>query len=99
MSNTIPDWDLHHRLARALEWADVSAEEMAEILGVHVNSIYNYASGRRIPKRGFIRLWAARCGVPPDWLETGDTTSTSGDELPTIWYWRRHWLQLAPVAA
>ena len=68
----IPPWELHHRLARALEWQGVTAEEMAVELGQHVNSVYNYASGRRVPKRSVIRVWALRCGVPFDWLEHGD---------------------------
>ena len=77
MSNTtVPDWDLHHRLARAMEWGHVTPEQMADALGVHVNSIYNYAAGRRIPKRGFIRQWASTCGVPADWLEYGDSVPT-----------------------
>jgi transcriptional regulator with XRE-family HTH domain len=85
MSNTtVPDWDLHHRLARALEWGNVSPEEMANELGVHVNSIYNYAAGRRIPKRGFIRQWAALCNVPGDWLEYGDPPPDSADTYRSI---------------
>jgi transcriptional regulator with XRE-family HTH domain len=92
MSDTIPDWGLHHRLARALEWGNITPEEMAATLGVHVNSIYNYASGRRIPKRGFIRVWALRCGVPFDWLEHGDTETTAPIPPATAGY-------LYPIAA
>lgn len=80
MSTTaVPTWELHHRLARALEWGEVTAEEMAEVLGVHVNSIYNYAAGRRVPKRGFVAMWAMRCGVPLDWLLNGEGGSGGPD--------------------
>lgn len=41
-TQTIPDVMLHHRLRIALEHAHVEPEEMAEELGTHVNTVYNY---------------------------------------------------------
>lgn len=68
----IPQWQLHHRLSAALEVSGVSAEEMANELGVHPNTTRNYAGGRSTPNKGTIRLWAMVTGVDEHWLLTGE---------------------------
>lgn len=83
MSNDtlIPTWQLHHRLALALEASGVSSERMAAELGVHVNTVHNYAAGRRTPKLGLVKQWADVCRIDRDWLWSGasvPTTSTRG---------------------
>jgi transcriptional regulator with XRE-family HTH domain len=83
MSNTqtVPTWQLHHRLALALEASGVSPELMAQEIGVHVNSIHNYSHGRRVPKLAVVKLWADVCQVDREWLITGhiDPTDTATD--------------------
>lgn len=54
-----------------METSGVTAEEMAVDLGVHINSVYNYISGRREPKLGMIKQWAFRTGVPYVWIIDG----------------------------
>lgn len=89
MSNTataqtlpIPQFKLHHRLALTMEEAGVTTEQMADALGVHVNSVTNYTSGRRVPKRSVIKVWALRCGHPElwHWIETGNEANSDPDK-------------------
>ncbi len=91
MSDTaaVPTWQLHHRLALALEFSGVSEEEMAQELGVHINTIRNYRAGRRAPKRGDVKNWADKCNVDFNWLWGGmpytDTVHLrEGDQL-ALW--------------
>lgn len=74
MSDTqlIPTWQLHHRLALALEVSGVTPDQMAAELGVHVNTVHNYASGRRTPKLGLVKQWADACQVNREWLWSGE---------------------------
>lgn len=44
-----------HPLAEALELWPGSIEELAEAVGVRRNTLYVYASGRRIPPRSLLR--------------------------------------------
>lgn len=76
--HTIPTWQLRHRMSLALEVSGVSPEQMAAELGKHVNSVHNYTSGRRNPKRADVRIWAQVCQVSEQWLETGETEDTGG---------------------
>ena len=47
----IPQFQLHHRLALAMEWADVENTDMAAELGVHRNTLSNYLNGHTRPSR------------------------------------------------
>lgn len=71
-TTTIPQFETRHRLALALEAADVDVDEMADNLGVSKQTIYNYMSGNRAPKLGMIKMWAMRCQVPWQWITTGE---------------------------
>lgn len=66
------------RLAKALKWADVSVQDMADYLGVTRQTVGNYLSGRTEMTRGSRRLWALRCGLPLEWIETGQVTENGG---------------------
>lgn len=77
----IPPWDLHHRLARALEYADVRVGEMGAYLEVSPKTMTNYLSGRTRPRDGMLRAWALRCGVPFGWLRDGiEGPNDGGDQ-------------------
>lgn len=71
-----PRFELRHRLARALEWGGISREQMAVQIGVGVTTVRNYLSGRTLPTRAAVEVWAQRCGVPVDWLLNGDGMPT-----------------------
>lgn len=82
---TAPAFELRHRLALALEYADLRPEDMAEEIGRSATTIRNYLAGRTRPTRAVLFTWAARTGVPFEWLEQGK--SSTG------------WLLGSPVAA
>jgi len=62
---------LPDRLAKALTVGGVGSQEMADYLGVTRTTISNYTSGRTATKLQTRRLWALKCGVPLEWIETG----------------------------
>lgn len=76
----IPTWNLQDRLQKALDFAGVSRSEMADLLGVNRNTVGNYVAGRtRIPRASLL-VWAMRCGVSLNWVNTGEGQATpSGD--------------------
>lgn len=80
-----PQFQLKHRLALAMEIADADRDAIATELGVHKNTVANYLRGETRPSRSVLRVWALRCGVPFDWLETGRATAdidpTEGSQL------------------
>lgn len=47
---------------------------MADLLGVTRNTVGNYMAGRTAAPVAVLRVWALRCGVPFDWLLTGETS-------------------------
>lgn len=75
----VPAFGLTHRLALALEVAELKAEDMAEELGRSVTTVRNYLAGRTSPSRAVITAWAFRCGVNRDWLAYGISRPSPGD--------------------
>ena len=67
-SHGIPEWTLGWRLKRALSFADLSAQDMAAELGVHVATVSRWMNDREHPRRAYLMAWALRCGVPFGWL-------------------------------
>lgn len=79
----IPEFDFGDRLNKALEYAGMSHQEMADYLGVSRNTIGNYIAERNPIKDGYLRLWSMRTRVKLVWLQTGQGPSTpSGPEGP-----------------
>lgn len=81
---SIPEWTLGWRLQRSLDYADVSVTEMGDYLGLSRSQLSRYLHDKGpAPRPGVLRSWALRCGVPYEWLRTGevepDTTPTQGD--------------------
>jgi transcriptional regulator with XRE-family HTH domain len=74
----VPGWTLGWRLKRALDFGHVSAQQMADELGVHPGTVSRFMNDRETPRRGYLKLWALRTGVPLEWLELGD------DGLPRV---------------
>lgn len=59
------------RLNKSLKYAGISHNEMAEFLEVHRNTIGGYVTGRTKMLPVIMRLWAAKTGVPLEWLRDG----------------------------
>lgn len=67
----VPAWDLADRLRKSLRVSGVGVQEMADFLEVSRNTVSAWVNGRTPPSSQSIRLWAARTGVPYDWLKYG----------------------------
>lgn len=73
---TIPTWTLGWRLKRSLDWANLSAQAMADEFGVDRGTISRWMSDRSPVRDIYLRVWAEKCGVPVDWLRNGGGTLT-----------------------
>ena len=77
-SGGVPQFEMRHRMALALESRDISIGEIADYLGVHRNTVGGWLAGRTRPSTASVKLWALRTGVPYSWLTTG----TPPDYIP-----------------
>ena len=59
---------LPDRLTQALRLSGLSRRALAEIIGVHLNTVHAYASGMRFPRLSQLTLLAKALGVSLDWL-------------------------------
>lgn len=66
-------FQMHHRLALAMDEAGVSADEMAALLKRSTGTISNYRTKATTPPHAAIVLWADRCDVDVDWVLYGDS--------------------------
>lgn len=79
----VPEWDLVDRLSKAMRVRGLTnATEMAELLGMHRNSVQDYLRGKRSPDRRTMMAWAMSCGVSYEWLETGSVSGDPNGGLP-----------------
>ncbi|MGH7338909.1 MAG: helix-turn-helix domain-containing protein [Candidatus Rokuibacteriota bacterium] len=75
----VPTWTLGWRLQRALDFAGVSVQDMADELDVSRGTISRWCNDHGSPPRSiYLRAWATRCRVPMVWLQYGD------DGLPRV---------------
>lgn len=65
------EFGLADRLAKSLQVSGITTAEIAEAVDCSLRTIGNYTSGRTRPGKLVMREWAARTGVPLQWLETG----------------------------
>ena len=70
-TRAVPEFETRHRMNLALEFAGISVLEIARELRISRTTVSNYLHGRTQPSHVALRAWAATCGVPLDWLETG----------------------------
>ena len=77
---SIPQWDLADRMAKALRESRMSVQQMADYLEVHRNTVSAWLHGRTPPSSQTVRLWALRTGVPYDWVRTGDGPNETGPD-------------------
>src|SRR5258708_7472643 len=81
----IPEWTLGWRLARALGYAGVSVEEMAEELGVSRSTVSRWMNDRGAPPRvGYVKLWCQRTGTNLEWVLDPQLVLTGSTIRPTL---------------
>lgn len=94
----IPEWTLGWRMQRALAHAGISVQQMADELGVARSTISRWVNDHGTPPRAvYVKMWAMRCGVPHEWLATGQApafhpdgdgggTTSDLEKSSTEWY-------------
>lgn len=73
----IPTFDLTDRLRKARELTGLGQEEFAELAGISRATIGNAESGRKVPHKSTMKLWAQAAGVDFYWLVNGYEKSPS----------------------
>lgn len=77
----IPEWTLGWRMQRAMAHAGLQTAEIADEIGVSRSTVSRWINDNGTPPRaGFVKLWAMRCGVPYEWLVSGDVPTTHPDD-------------------
>jgi transcriptional regulator with XRE-family HTH domain len=78
------DFDLADRMRKALRVSGVSVQQMADYLGVTRGTVSTWINGHIHPSTQTLRLWAARCNVPYEWL-TGCPESADTGAIQLAW--------------
>lgn len=77
----IPPETLCWRLKRALAWAGLTGDQMANRLGVTRQTISRWMNDEEgaPPRAIYLKEWALVCRVPVDWLRYGSVVDPSDD--------------------
>lgn len=67
----VPQPNIKYRLLQAREEAGMSQAQLSAETGISPTSISYAETGKRVPRRTTITLWAMATGVDRDWLEKG----------------------------
>lgn len=81
----VPNWDIHDRVSKARRSAGLEQGELAEKAGLSRKSISRYETGLSTPRRAAIIAIAFATGVNVEWLETGKTPTTPGNDGGKRW--------------
>ena len=81
MQGVIPETTQGWRLQMALGHAEMTAQAMAEALGVHRGTIARWMHDEGAPpKRAYVMQWALATGTNAYWLETGKVPRPDGPD-------------------
>lgn len=83
IAGTVPTFTLGDRLRKAREVAGLEQVPLADMIGVHRQTVSAYEAGKTHPRRHALVAWALATGVSAVWLETGCTPGDSNSE-PTV---------------
>lgn len=75
----VPEFQMRHRLQLAREKAGYSREQLAAAMDVSRNTVTNAEAGRTAPRKIMLNAWALACGVPVDWIITGQPPAGGDD--------------------
>lgn len=67
----VPPWTLGWRMRRALAFADIDVQDMAEQLGYDRRTLTRWLRDLQQPREVIVRQWAATTGVAYQWLKYG----------------------------
>jgi len=89
-TEAVPEFTLGWRLRRAVEHAGIKKEELADELEISRATLSRWMHDdyRRPIKPVWLKAIALRCGVPYEWLRTGDASQgvtghyPAGNRLP-----------------
>ncbi|MFB9378566.1 helix-turn-helix domain-containing protein [Kineococcus gynurae] len=76
----VPAWTLGWRLQRALAFADVSAGEMADELGVSRQTLSRWMGDKSPIRPIYVKQWALKTGVDAQWLQNGEAPRPAGPD-------------------
>jgi transcriptional regulator with XRE-family HTH domain len=68
----VPEVQIHHRLAIALEVTGLSTSRVATALSVHRNTVSNWVHGHIEPRPRDVLAIAQLTGIDAEWLFTGE---------------------------
>jgi transcriptional regulator with XRE-family HTH domain len=74
----VPEILGHHRFQIAMDFRGVSREDLAERLGVHPNTISNWANGHTKPATAMVEMIALVLEIDLAWLRDGDDSPKGG---------------------
>jgi transcriptional regulator with XRE-family HTH domain len=81
----IPEWTLGWRMQRALAFAGLQVTDMISEFDVTRGTISRWMNDKGAPPKSiYLRAWAARCGVPYEWLINEPTSSPAGEAERTV---------------
>lgn len=72
------EMDMADRIRKALRVAEVSVNEIAEVVGMNRNTISAWINGRAKPNDSQLKKIALRTGAPVEWLKTGEYGPNGG---------------------
>ncbi|MDE9364544.1 helix-turn-helix domain-containing protein [Luteipulveratus sp. YIM 133132] len=79
VQGAIPTVTLGWRLQMALGLTPMTAQQIAEALGVNRGTVARWMHDKGAPpKRAYILQWALLTGANADWLQTGEPIEGSG---------------------
>lgn len=78
-----PEWTLADRMRKARIDAGLTAQQIADAIGISRKSVTNYETGATHPLRPILAAWAEVTGTYIEWLEEGVVTCRNPQEWRT----------------
>jgi transcriptional regulator with XRE-family HTH domain len=76
----VPEFDVHDRLSKAREEADITQQRMAELLGCSRRTIVRYETSGTVVPRSVVLAYHVATETDLDWLENGTVPAGQGPD-------------------